>query len=114
MIPVARTAICYSVCLQGSVTDVHVMNMDDVRIHGSDEDRIWSRPLMSTTGCCYTDWMTTHALTPEFVFSELLVFYGFADSSVADKAISEFAKIETCGWARAMVPSTPSAKTAPM
>ena len=75
MIPVARTAICYSVCSQGSVTDVHVMNMDDVRIPGSDEDRIWSRPLMSTTGCCYTDWMKTHALTPEFVFSELLVFF---------------------------------------
>jgi len=64
-----------------------------------------------THGACFAAWMKgTRDMTPEFVFSEILVFHGFADSQVAEKAIAEFAKIKECAWARAMVPTQATPK----
>lgn len=59
-----------------------------------------------TFGACFSDWMAGgYDMTPEFVFSELAVAYGFADSGVMEAAIAEFGKIAECAWARAMMPT---------
>ena len=64
-----------------------------------------------THGACFTAWMQgDRTMTPEFVFSEFAVFYGFADSAVMEQAIAAFVEIEECGWARAMVPAEPTRK----
>jgi hypothetical protein len=53
----------------------------------------------------FSDWLSGQFMTPEWIFSELMVAHGFATSAVAEQAIAEFAKIEECGWARAMLPT---------
>jgi hypothetical protein len=61
-----------------------------------------------TYGACFTDWLGgDHEQTPEWIFSEIIAFHGCADSRVMEEAIREFAKIEECGWARAMTPLVP-------
>jgi hypothetical protein len=40
--------------------------------------------------------------TPEFAFNELLCFHGFLDLTEATRAVIEFARIDTCEWARKM------------
>ncbi|EHM01407.1 hypothetical protein HMPREF9946_02146 [Acetobacteraceae bacterium AT-5844] len=58
-----------------------------------------------TYGAFFTKWMNgDHDMTPEWVFSNIIAFNGCADSLVLERAIREFAKIEECGWARAMLP----------
>jgi hypothetical protein len=49
----------------------------------------------------------SHNMTPEWIFSEIVVFFGCADSDVMEQAIRAFATIEECGWARAMDPLGP-------
>jgi hypothetical protein len=63
-----------------------------------------------TTGACYRDWMKPgdRTMTPEWVFGEFAVFHGFADSAAMEQAIAEFATIEECAWARAMLPTEPT------
>jgi hypothetical protein len=40
--------------------------------------------------------------TPDFAFNELLCFHGFLDLTEATRAVIEFARIDTCEWARKM------------
>jgi hypothetical protein len=63
------------------------------------------RNAQMTNGACFSDWLKGgHDMTPEWVFSELMAFYGFANSLVAEEALRQFGKIEECAWTRAMIP----------
>lgn len=112
LIPAARALIGWNASPEHRVTDVFVLHDgrgEDWELTGLPAD--WETADY-THGACFADWMKGgRDMTPEWVFSELLVFYGFADSKVAEKAIAEFAKIEECGWARAMVPTKPTTQT---
>ena len=109
LIPARDAAICWF-CQDGqrgkfAVTEVHVFHQKDTRAGGA-VSILWSRPEAYTHGCVFADWLSGKPdMTPEWVFSEILVFHGFADSQAAERAIAEFGKIDTCAWARAMVPS---------
>ncbi|MGG5823998.1 hypothetical protein [Falsiroseomonas sp. HW251] len=109
LIPARDAAICWF-CEGGAagafaVTAVHVFHARDI-LPGGPANSIWSRPDAITHGCVFSDWMNGMPnMTPEWVFSELMIFHGFADSRVAEQALAEFAKIDTCAWARAMVPT---------
>jgi hypothetical protein len=58
-----------------------------------------------TSGACYRDWLKPgeHAMTPENVFGEMAAFSGFANKTIAEKAIVMFARIKECSWARKML-----------
>jgi hypothetical protein len=60
-------------------------------------------------GACFSEWLKPghHDMTPEWIFGEILTFYGCADSRVVEQAINAFATIEECAWARAMQPTKP-------
>lgn len=102
LIPASKACIGYNLDDNFGVAEIKIMHLDDAR--GS--QRGWWNAAQMTFGAVFTDWMKEgyRNLTPEFVFSEMLTFNGFRNSLVAEQALSEFAKIDTCEWARAMVP----------
>ena len=106
--------------LIGAVTDTRTRIAPIVRVVVLDEREVpiprsqnpdWMACHL-TYGACCADWMQPddRTMTPEFVFSEFAVFYGFADSTVMEQAIAEFAKIDECAWAQAMVPTEPQSR----
>ena len=54
-------------------------------------------------GNCNVDWLRNPLCTPEAVFGQMAAI-GFASPAEAINAIRQFAKIDACGWARAMLP----------
>jgi hypothetical protein len=54
-------------------------------------------------GNCDVEWLRDPLYTPEAVFGQM-VATGFASPAEAINAIGQFAKIDACGWARAMLP----------
>ncbi|HWL67117.1 MAG TPA: hypothetical protein VNS22_01905, partial [Geminicoccus sp.] len=106
LIPASQALIGWNTNQAGRVVDVFVIldgRGEDWNLTGVPPD--WDSAEY-TAGACFTEWLKgSRDMTPEFVFSEILVFHGFADSQVAEKAIAEFAKIKECAWARAMVPT---------
>jgi hypothetical protein len=108
LVPARDAAICWF--CEGErrgafpIAEMYVFHRRDIGAGGA-ASALWSRPYAYTHGCVFTDWMNGQShMTPEWIFSELMIFHGFANSQVAETAIAEFAKIDTCGWARAMVP----------
>ncbi|MDQ1081431.1 hypothetical protein [Pseudoroseomonas cervicalis] len=110
-IPAANAMIGFNLSLGGRVKDVVVLR--DGR--GKEWSRTgtpqaWRDSRMSE-GACSTNWLNgEHENTPEWVFSSMMCFWGFADSGEAERAIAAFAKIEECAWARAMMPLVPPDK----
>lgn len=91
--------------LSARITRVFVLHADP-QVHGEHEVAVWAGAGL-TTGACYSKWMSgQRGMTLEFVFGEFMVFYGFAGSEVAEQAVAEFARIDACGWARAMCPTS--------
>ena len=102
LIPVSEVCIGYNLDETFGIAEVKIMHLDDARgLH-----REWWNAAHMTSGAVFADWMKDgySNLTPEFVFSEMFTFNGFKNSLVAEQALREFAKIDTCEWARAMVP----------
>jgi hypothetical protein len=110
LIPAAKALIGWNLNEARRVTDVFVIR------DGRDKEWMhtgvpaeWRKPQYKH-GACFTDWLKKgeRTMTPEWVFSEIVVFYGCADSKVMEQAIAAFAQIRECAWARAMVPGEPS------
>lgn len=112
LIPVTDACIGYLTDDTGGITEVRVMHISETRRATGGEAAFWWKSATYTHGAVFSDWMKPDKrnMTPEFIFSEMLAFYGFANSLVAEQALREFAKIDTCAWARAMVPGDPDQK----
>lgn len=54
-------------------------------------------------GNCNVEWLNDPLYTPEAVFGSF-VARGFASAAEAINAVEQFAKIDACNWARAMLP----------
>lgn len=104
MIPTARALIGWNTNAEGRVVEVIVLDQGENPDLYDLGPPSWQRA-GNTHGACFSDWLKQPDMTPEFVFSELLVAYGFADSDVAEKAIAAFSQIDGCDWARKMTPT---------
>ncbi len=89
----ARDAKIYWNCSHtGRVYDVRVRDRYDPA-----EERTCS------SGAVWASWMHGKSMPPEAVFGELLLRYGFTTLEEARIALLQFAKIDNCAWARAML-----------
>ena len=56
-----------------------------------------------SSGAVWPSWIRRKGTPPEAVFGELLLCHGFTTSEEARIALLQFAKIDSCAWARAML-----------
>jgi hypothetical protein len=104
-IPAARALIGWNTNSTGEIVAVFVLDQGEAPDPYYLGPAEWQQASY-THGACFRDWLKQHDMTPEFVFSEMLVAYRFANSAVAENAIAAFARIECCDWARKMVPTS--------
>ncbi|MBF0585122.1 MAG: hypothetical protein HQL80_12935 [Magnetococcales bacterium] len=57
----------------------------------------------SNCGKCNDGWMEKGGYNTEELFGSMLMCYGFADYKAIHQALTEFAKVKECGWARKML-----------
>ncbi len=105
LIPTARVLIGWNTNVSGQIIRAFVLDQGETADPYDLGPTEWQNA-SHTHGACFLNWLKQHDMTPEFVFSEMLVAYGFADSTVAENAIAAFAQIEGCDWARKMVPTS--------
>lgn len=98
--------ICWKADERGKVSEVRVVFVP--REHLMDDApyaRVNARigPCLQCFGNSMSEaWLTPGGMTPEWVFGSILRL-GLADKAALQSAVSEFAKIEECAWAREML-----------
>jgi hypothetical protein len=116
LIPAVNAVIVYATVNSDRVHEVRVFTrVEWCLIDATGFGRFWN----CTTGSICADWLrdadywdkkggeyfpgcSPHTMTPEFQFAEMLGFHGFLDRAEALRAVIEFARIDTCAWARKM------------
>lgn len=56
-----------------------------------------------SSGAFWTGWKHAKGISPETLFGEMLVNYGFTTPEEARIALLQFARIDNCQWARNML-----------
>lgn len=92
MIKARDAKIFWNSSYSGRVYDVRVRERFDPT-----EQRICS------SGAVRSAWAHARDTAPELVFAKLLFGYGFTTPEEARIALLQFAKIDSCKWARAML-----------
>lgn len=99
MIPRAHALVGWNTDpVDGRITHLRVLDQRRVLAGEQPDADVWAG-LSHTSGACIADWCTDGSpLHPMSLWCQLSV-EAFADPDAAMSAISEFAKIEGCGWA---------------
>lgn len=114
LIPAAEALIGWNLNEAGRLTDVVVLRDGRGKEWKEQGTPAEWRNARYSHGNCFADWMNgDHQMTPEFVFSEIIVVHGCRDSQVMEQAIAAFAQIRECAWARAMASGEPSSNKKP-
>ena len=78
----------------------HIGRVYDVRVRDRFDP---CEKRVCSSGVCWTGWKHARNTSPEALFGEMLIRYGFTTMEETRIALLQFAKIDNCQWARNML-----------